>query len=167
MTGFDFAAKYCGLWNIFLELWDLFCNSWQMKPINPNLWPREIGDGCSCEFPPDERDFLQLVFVQIAKCIFPNCKIYLSQFFKKSIRPNWKIYLCMDACATFSATFSNLRAHSGSPDGGTTKCRTLINTSWLSPAHNILPSGKKTRINISQRKNWNKIVPKEKLNDSH
>ena len=67
-----------------------------MKPINPNLWPREIGNGCLCEFPPDELDFRhQFDFLQL------------------------------------SALTHSL---SCSPDGGTTKCRTLINPSWLPPS---------------------------------
>ena len=67
-----------------------------MKPINPNLWPREIGNGCLCEFPPDELNFRhQFDFLQIS-------------------------------ALTHSLSWP--------PDGGTTKCRTLINPPWLPPS---------------------------------
>ena len=61
LIGFDFAAKCGRLWDKLLGIMrPFFCNSWQMKPINPNLRPREIGNGCLCEFPPDELDFRRL-----------------------------------------------------------------------------------------------------------
>ena len=70
------------------------------------------------------------VFVQNANCICTNCKVYF----------------CKDAHVSFHQTFPGtlckLCAHSRSPDGGTTKCRTLINPSWLPQTHKIVPRGK-------------------------
>ena len=80
---------------IGMKPFSTFSNRWQMKPINPDLRPREIRNGCLCAFPADNRDFLR--------------------------------------------TFRDLRVHSRAPDGGTTKCRTLINSSWLPATYKIVP----------------------------